>query len=323
MNILQYEFDFDAEVDVSEILVIASSPVWHVMLLVQRLLDFEQRIQKIHLVCNHPEYELIRSEKVILHTYSGSSLTIEVLSDEVRERLKKSGIKTAVFTSMTQDMQSYIHIFRLMAHLGMEKCFCLQTDFSIHDNSSNLERYYPFYLGSHEVSGCIGVHKDESQYLYRLAAEAKGEGTILEIGCFTGGSSIALALGSSDAGNGGIYAVDIRFHPEYKTRIQEHGVSHMITNFQMPSRELALKWNWLTGGGKIRLLWIDGGHSYEDVCDDILLWQPFMEPGSTICLHDCYGHHSGVIRAVYELIITSGKYDKFHRVNTIFSAVKV
>ncbi len=38
--------------------------------------------------------------------------------------------------------------------------------------------------------------------------------------------------------------------------------------------------------GKIDMVWIDGGHSFDDVYKDIKYWGPLLKVGGLICGHD-------------------------------------
>jgi len=48
----------------------------------------------------------------------------------------------------------------------------------------------------------------------------------------------------------------------------------------------------------VELVFIDGGHTYEDVIEDIRLWLPKVKKGGLICGHDYGGRYEGVRRAV-------------------------
>lgn len=55
-------------------------------------------------------------------------------------------------------------------------------------------------------------------------------------------------------------------------------------------------------GASFDLIFIDAGHNYEDVRDDIFVWLPLLKPGGVICGHDYASYHPGVIQAVDQLI---------------------
>ncbi len=65
------------------------------------------------------------------------------------------------------------------------------------------------------------------------------------------------------------------------------------------SAEAGRRW---PAGRKLDAVWIDGGHSYQQVKADILAWLPHVALGGVICGHDHSGTFPGVIRAVKELI---------------------
>ncbi|MCF7223770.1 class I SAM-dependent methyltransferase [Marilutibacter chinensis] len=50
----------------------------------------------------------------------------------------------------------------------------------------------------------------------------------------------------------------------------------------------------------IDVVYIDGDHSYEQVKNDILLYQPKLQPGGYLCGHDYSESWPGVVRAVDE-----------------------
>jgi len=52
--------------------------------------------------------------------------------------------------------------------------------------------------------------------------------------------------------------------------------------------------------GRLDLVYIDGGHNYTDVSQDIAAWLPKIRKGGIVCGHDFGGKRPGVERAVRE-----------------------
>jgi len=77
----------------------------------------------------------------------------------------------------------------------------------------------------------------------------------------------------------------------------------------------------------IRLLFIDGDHSYEGCKNDILAWVPYLVPGGILAVHD-YGNvsqgakYSSVVNAVYDTVLTDNNFTDFRRVDTLFLATR-
>lgn len=160
--------------------------------------------------------------------------------------------------------------------------------------------------------------------LMNLANEGPGCGAIVEIGSYKGRSTCALAMGSMSACREKVYAIDhFEGSPEHQkgeyceTReivesgttfhtflrnIQQTGVASHVEPIQLPSAEAARQWS-----GPIRLLFIDGDHSYDASKLDFDSWSPFVVPGGVIVFHDV-GHFEGVTRFYRELLKTSREY---------------
>lgn len=85
-----------------------------------------------------------------------------------------------------------------------------------------------------------------------------------------------------------------------------------IVTARMPSVEAA---GWYAKlGQKFDVIFIDAGHNYEDVKQDILAWRPLLQEGGVLCGHDYDAvHHPEVIRAVDELV------PRFRVVGTIWT----
>lgn len=62
-------------------------------------------------------------------------------------------------------------------------------------------------------------------------------------------------------------------------------------------------------GKRFDLIFIDGGHEYEQVKADIEAWRPVLNTSGMMCGHDFTGKHPGVYRAVRELIPSFKVFD--------------
>lgn len=61
--------------------------------------------------------------------------------------------------------------------------------------------------------------------------------------------------------------------------------------------------------GKLRLVFVDGDHSYEAVSNDIETVERYLVPGGWIAFDDAFSSYDGVNRAIQDRIINSGKYE--------------
>ena len=175
------------------------------------------------------------------------------------------------------------------------------------------------------VSGWL--HPAEGFLLMRLASatNAMPAGAVVEIGSFKGLSTCWLASGlrsvrsrtGADAGK--VFAIDhftgspehqaggkfedaeIVKHgstlPLFRENIQKAGLTDLVEVVQAGSLEAVKTWS----GAPIRLLFIDGDHSYEATRDDFAAWSKFVPVGGYTCFHDV-NTWEGVTRFVKELM---------------------
>ena len=161
------------------------------------------------------------------------------------------------------------------------------------------------------------LHDLEGYTLLQLAATGGGVGAVVEVGSYLGRSTAFLAAGSRTAGREQVVAVDhFRGSPEHQAgqafaspvlaregstfaRFQENlrrlDLADHVTPVVASSAEAAGRW-----AGPIRLLFIDGDHSYEESGRDFALWSPFVVPHGLVCFHDI-GTWPGVTRFYEEL----------------------
>ena len=177
------------------------------------------------------------------------------------------------------------------------------------------------------------LHPLEGYFLHLLAAEGPGVGEIVEIGSYLGRSTAFLASGSKNAKREKVHAVDhFRGSPENQAGqkseskvLKEEGTTfHQfqsnlqrlgLTDYAMPvvasSEEAVRGWS-----KPIRLLFIDGEHSYEASSRDFELWSPFVVLGGMICFHDI-GPWPGVTRFYQELMQSTKQFKEQLTVQSI------
>jgi predicted O-methyltransferase YrrM len=128
-------------------------------------------------------------------------------------------------------------------------------------------------------------HRPSARRLYALAREGPGDGAIVEIGSYLGNSTIYLAAGSMAVHREEVHAVDPHTEQsmtELPTRIpasdtflenlSRFGVREHVVYHRRPSSEAARLWD----HGPVRLLYIDGLHTYESVIEDMTCWRPHL-----------------------------------------------
>ncbi len=169
---------------------------------------------------------------------------------------------------------------------------------------------------SEKVEGHLSPR--EMRFLALLAACPTAKGEILEIGSFKGKSTVILARAASLAGNARVVAVDPLTSPsvtdpdlrgeesclkEFQSNLQRARVSDAVEFHQTFSFELAKEWN-----RPIRLLWIDGDHTYAGTKIDFDLFSPFLSAGAIVAVHDVLHEYEGSLRVFMEDILLSPRF---------------
>lgn len=172
---------------------------------------------------------------------------------------------------------------------------------------------------SQRYAGIKGYLMDlEGFTLLNLAEYGPGTGEIVEIGSFMGKSTCWLAQGSKNAARERVHGVDhFRGSPEHQAgseceepmiaaegstfrgfqeNIAAQGLSDYVVAHREGSPEAASGWNL-----PIRLLFIDGDHSYESARTDFEAWAPFVVDQGLIAFHDV-DNAPGVTRFYRELL---------------------
>lgn len=159
---------------------------------------------------------------------------------------------------------------------------------------------------------------DEVELTY-LAQLAEKSTQIAEVGTWRGRSARALIDNTSgsltcidtwaDNAYGDVFPgdpPDLCQHPDWLWKEFEKNLSDQLSRircWRMTSLAGAQKAQ--SEGLKFDAIFIDGGHNYTDLRDDILAWKPLLAPNGILCGHDLYPNGPfwpGVLQAVNELI---------------------
>lgn len=173
-----------------------------------------------------------------------------------------------------------------------------------------------------EVEGWLSPR--EMHFLALLAASPTAQGDILEIGSFRGRSTIVLAHATALANQAfpvfrsQLVAVDPLLDndqllsaplspgqaaSQFERNLQRAGVRSQVEFHQGFSYELARNFS-----RKLRLLWIDGDHSYSSSKQDYDLFIDHLVPGGILAMHDVLSRYDGCIRVFTEEVLASPHY---------------
>ena len=158
----------------------------------------------------------------------------------------------------------------------------------------------------------------DGHLLYNLARRGPGSGAIVEIGSAWGRSTACLAAGTRAAGRELVTAIDphtgddwflneihqdrVDTFSEFRANIERLGLTEWVEPVRLTSDEAAAT----IPQAPIRLLFIDGLHTYEGIAADIGHWVPRVVSGGVIVFDDYPNPDPsiGVRQAVDELLKT-------------------
>jgi len=165
--------------------------------------------------------------------------------------------------------------------------------------------------------------ENEARFLGFLAACTPAKGRIVEIGSFKGRSTVMLAKVAAHYGLGQVVAIDphnfnlsereevaleASVRPastkgDFLKSLRAAGVTEQVEIHHALSKDVSSSWKEL-----IRLLWIDGDHTYRGAKDDFDGFAPHVKPGGVIALHDALNAFSGPIRVFVEEMLRPKKF---------------
>jgi predicted O-methyltransferase YrrM len=180
-----------------------------------------------------------------------------------------------------------------------------------------------FNLADHEVAGTrfvanMLVSQDEAAALFRAAAD-RPAGHVVEVGRFSGGTAVLLALGARHGGRPGIVSVDQVRLPAVEHFCKVNGVQGDIQLLDGDSLAIAARWGGIQTQPGISMLFVDADHTYEGVIRDLDAWLPHVVAGGTIAMHDSTTPDCGVSKAIYRHALGRTEFGNFRQVgSTVF-----
>jgi len=162
------------------------------------------------------------------------------------------------------------------------------------------------------------LQKNEAIFLGVLAACVPCEGAIVEIGSFKGRSTVMLAKVAAHYGGGPVVAIDphnssiLLDHSSGSTpssfqdflhSVESNGVRDHVEPHLAYSTEVAKTWNC-----PIRILWIDGDHTFKGAKADLDAFLPFLVPNGVVAFHDALNQFPGPIRVFVEQVLASDHF---------------
>jgi hypothetical protein len=194
------------------------------------------------------------------------------------------------------------------------------------------------------VPGWTGIQEGRS--LYALAHHGPADGAIVEIGSAWGRSTICLARGSKAARREPVHTIDLHLMRPAPEPWPGAGVQKGLRDSE--AGETTYPWlmynlrrfgveDWVMpivassdsatnlGIERVRLLFVDGSHTYERVRADIEAWLPRVVPRGVLVFDDYFGSKPtwGVRAAVDELLASGEVRATLGRVGTHVWTVKL
>lgn len=162
--------------------------------------------------------------------------------------------------------------------------------------------------------------ESEARFLGLVAASLNVNGGIVEIGSFKGKSTVMLAKICQRYGLAPIVAIDPHnfnnaelqnrktstdstTYDEFLANLKGAGVFDFVEPHRMYSGDVARSWR-----EPIRLLWIDGDHSYKGAKADFDAFLPHLVPGGVVAFHDALHEFVGPIRVFVEDVLRSDRF---------------
>jgi predicted O-methyltransferase YrrM len=167
----------------------------------------------------------------------------------------------------------------------------------------------------HKIDGVQGfLSAKEAGLLYWAARECPVTGAVIELGSYEGRSTAVFALAGRHVHAVDAWSLDVSDISAYDNG--ERQADAVFDRFKRNLRQLQIESLIRTHRGLTHtigetwqeegaILFVDAGHTHEDVRGDLSLWTPHLHPQGFLLMHDVLGDtYFGVTRAASELMQT-------------------
>jgi predicted O-methyltransferase YrrM len=161
----------------------------------------------------------------------------------------------------------------------------------------------------------IGTFHQYHSILFDIGRMFKGQITYLELGCYAGASALLMLHREKTR----VISVDSGKHVDpniVKARLKkfkpflDNKYTYIIGNTH--EEEILNKTMAKVGESGVDILFIDAGHSYEDVIRDFYDYQPLVNPGGFIVFDDYHDQtYCPAVRKAVDWLFKEGKFDGY------------
>ncbi len=156
----------------------------------------------------------------------------------------------------------------------------------------------------------------QEKCLFDLVSSLPNNARIIELGSFLGRSTVTMAFASRGTDRQ-IYAIDTfegnkddfksgankvhwqgnSFLGVFQHHVDRNGLTDLVTPLKGWTNEIAKHWS-----TQVDMIFIDAGHTYEAVKEDVELYYDHVKPGGIVALHDVTPSWPGVERVWNEIV---------------------
>lgn len=255
---------------------------------------------------------------------------VSLETDSLDSCLKKNIWDVIFIQGMTDSIWSdpyyQVTLFPFIHKYSLNTLVCyLTSDLKVLSLNEELINWHgPIFLPSANLNiDCPGhMSAEELDHMISLVQESPDSKFIIEIGRYFGRATIALAYATKQKGQGRLVSIDWYEQHTFSENLTRHGLSEFVEVWNCFSMEGYNKWMLDRTEEKPGLVFIDGGHTYEDAYMGILKWSLLLPPGGIIAVDDYDEHNMGVLLAANRLIIWSDKFHDLQVVGKLLTARK-